>query len=198
MKHLWTLGFVSLLILPVLSLSQSIARADSHRATNAEDIVAIEQVQTQYQFAIDSQDGDAVADLFTPDGVFDVFFNDGKGNITPFNGGLGCVNTGHDQIKHFIQNLSKTTTPLAFRGHSHHFITGQVVDVQGDSATLKANLVAGSIGAAGGPLNGVTGDYDNILERTPDGWKYVRNRVLVDQNFSLPCGPNGPIPFNGP
>jgi ketosteroid isomerase-like protein len=194
MKHLWTLGFASLLIFPVLSLSQSVARAN--RLTD--DIVAIEQVQTHYQFAIDSHDGDGVADLFTPDGVFDVYLNNGNGTISPLTSGL-CVNTGHDQIKIFIEDVYKTTTPLPFPDNGHHFITGQVVEVHGDSATLKANLDAGSVATTGGPLNGVTGEYDNILERTPEGWKYVRNRVLVDQKpFSLPCGPNGPIPPNGP
>lgn len=193
MKHLWTLGFASLLIFPVLSLTQSVARAN--RLTD--DIVAIEQVQTHYQFAIDSHDGDGVADLFTPDGVFDVYYNNGDGTITPLNG--GCVNTGHDQIKIFIEDVYNTTTPLARPGKGHHFITGQVVEVHGDSATLKANLVAGSIAAEGGSLDGVTGEYENILQRTPDGWKYVRNRVLVDQNpFTLPCGPTGPIPPGGP
>jgi ketosteroid isomerase-like protein len=193
MKHFWTLGFVSLLILPLLSLSQSVARTDSGDS-DAEDIVAIEQVQTHYQFAIDSHDGEGVANLFTSDGVFDVFHNNGDGTISPITSGL-CVNTGRDQIQDFIQDVYKTTTPLAFPAHSHHFITGQVVEVHGDSATLKANLVAASIATTGGPLDGVTGEYDNILRRTPDGWKYVRNRVLVDQSpFSLPCGPSGPIP----
>ena len=126
MKHLWTLGFVSLLIFPLLILSQSVARAN--RLTD--DIVAIEQVQTHYQFAIDSHDGEGVADLFTPDGVFDVYYNNGDGTITPLNG--GCVNTGHDQIKIFIEDVYNTTTPLARPGKGHHFITGQVVEVHGD------------------------------------------------------------------
>ena len=69
-------------------------------------------------------------------------------------------------------------TERAFAGWAatHHSITSHRIAVDGDRATIGAHVRAEhwvpSEVAAGGPARWlVVGFYDNVAERTPDGWR---------------------------
>ena len=65
---------------------------------------------------------------------------------------------------------------------THHAITGHVIDLDGDHATLHAHVraehwVPEEI-ADGGPNRWlVVGFYDNEAVRTPDGWRFTRVKL---------------------
>jgi SnoaL-like protein len=65
---------------------------------------------------------------------------------------------------------------------THHVITGHVIDIDGDSATIHAHVraehwVPDEL-AAGGPNRWlVVGFYDNEAVRTADGWRLSRVRL---------------------
>ncbi|MFL6124330.1 nuclear transport factor 2 family protein [Actinophytocola sp.] len=65
---------------------------------------------------------------------------------------------------------------------THHAITGHVIDIDGDSATIHAHVRAEhwlpSERAGGGPNRWlVVGFYDNEAVRTPAGWRLNRVRL---------------------
>lgn len=94
-----------------------------------------------------------------------------------------------------VGDIPPMTTPLAdyveilrasFAPYTatHHAITGHVVEIDGDTATVHAHVraehwVPDSI-ANGGPDRWlVVGFYDNQAIRTPDGWRLSRVQLTV-------------------
>ncbi|GAA0547895.1 hypothetical protein GCM10010172_32180 [Paractinoplanes ferrugineus] len=67
---------------------------------------------------------------------------------------------------------------------THHVITGHVVTIDGEHATIHAHVraehwVPGEL-AAGGPDRWlVVGFYDNEATRTPDGWRLSRIKLTA-------------------
>jgi ketosteroid isomerase-like protein len=179
--------------LRVLSFANGIACAQVAFSQNqTKDVVAIEQVFSAYVYLIDSHQWEALADLFTEDGVDDHYQN-ANGIITPVNNGAGCKMTGRAQMILYWELDFNTDTPLPDPGNSHHIVTSKLIDVEGDTATMKAVWFSGSTSAGKGVF-GTTGEYDNIFQRTKDGWKIARDRVIFDTpvTTSFPCDMDGP------
>ena len=113
---------------------------------------------------------EALADLFTEDGVDDHYQN-ANGIITPVNNGAGCKMTGRAQM--ILEPGVSTLTPIPrylTQVTATHIVTSKLIDVEGDTATLKAVWFSGSTSAGKGVF-GTTGEYDNIFQRTRDGWE---------------------------
>jgi ketosteroid isomerase-like protein len=184
---------VALLSLVALSFTNVIAGAQVGFSQNkTKDVVDVEQVFSAYVYLIDSHQWEALADLFTEDGVDDHYQND-NGVITPINNGAGCAMTGRAQLILYWELTFNTDTPLPDPGDSHHIVTSKLIDVRGDTATMKAVWFGGSTSAGKGVM-GTTGEYDNIFKRTRDGWKIARDRVIFDTPTTtrFPCDMNGP------
>ncbi|WP_067498342.1 nuclear transport factor 2 family protein [Actinoplanes sp. TFC3] len=81
----------------------------------------------------------------------------------------------------YIEILRGTFAPYAA---THHVITGHVVTIDGDSATIHAHVraehwVPDEI-AKGGPNRWlVVGFYDNEAVRTPSGWRLSRVKLTM-------------------
>jgi SnoaL-like domain len=163
------------------------------------DVVAIDQLFAAYVFYHDTFDGERLASLFLPDGIFeDVYNNYGTLEPTFGVGGLGCVLRGQEQIAKFISDevAGNPRFPSPFPGHSHHQITSKLIKVDGDHATLTAAWHNTSVNDATGAITiGITGEYLTDFTRTPDGWKIAHNRPIVDHpGVTSVCDLNGPIP----
>lgn len=94
-----------------------------------------------------------------------------------------------------VTGLPPMTTPLAgyleiLRASfapfvaTHHAITGHVVDVQGDRATIHAHVRAehwlpAELAGDGPDRWLVVGFYDNEAVRTPDGWRLTSVKLTV-------------------
>jgi SnoaL-like domain len=79
----------------------------------------------------------------------------------------------------YVETLRGAFAPYAA---THHAITGHVVDIDGDAATIHAHVRAEHwlpAGLAGDGPNRwlVVGFYDNEAVRTPDGWRLSRVKL---------------------
>ena len=78
-------------------------------------VVDVQRLQARYAHAVDARDGDAIARLFTPDGVFD-------GDMGPLN--------GREEVKRFFEGLPQSEPPMR-----HHIGS---IDVRfDDDGTLR-------------------------------------------------------------
>jgi hypothetical protein len=73
-------------------------------------------------------------------------------------------------------------TAFAFYTATHHVITGHVIDIDGDSATIHAHVraehwVTNELANGGPNCWLVVGFYDNEAVRTADGWRLNRVRL---------------------
>jgi 3-phenylpropionate/cinnamic acid dioxygenase small subunit len=116
------------------------------------DVIAIEQLYALYGHVLDDRDWERLPELFTDDCVFDAT-------------ALGLpLMEGHQAIADSTEH--SPMAPLA-----HHVTNVYVAEVGTDSARVRAKaLGAYSKGRA------YSGNYDDALVRTADGWR-IRRRV---------------------
>jgi hypothetical protein len=150
---------------------------------HTDDIVAVMQLQALYEFYHDGSNGNAIAGLFVPDGIFEDPYQDGQGHIC---GATANVAIGSAQIAAYFGN---SPTPLPFTGHHHHVTTSEVVKVDdsGRFATLTANFVDDAAGVTGVSSTSLSheGEYIDDFVKVGGKWKFVHLRPLEDQ---LPAG----------
>jgi ketosteroid isomerase-like protein len=125
------------------------------RLLDERDIVA---VTLRYGWALDDKDYERLRDVFLPDAVADV----------------AELCEGVDAI---VARVRRALDPL---DASQHVITNHDVSVDGDRATCRSQLVAQHVrkAAEGGRTYVVGGFYEDLLERTPAGWR-IRRRDLT-------------------
>ncbi|NEB78650.1 nuclear transport factor 2 family protein [Streptomyces sp. SID14478] len=84
-------------------------------------------------------------------------------------------------LSDYVETLRAAFAPYVA---THHTITGHVIEVEGDRATIHAHVRAEHWCpeelAAGGPDRWlVVGFYDNEAVRTPDGWRLDRVKLTA-------------------
>ena len=98
---------------------------------------------------------DRLGELFTDDVVYD---------LTPLG---GTVLEGVDEVAASARELG-VNSPVA------HLVTNIVIDEPGDEVTARSKFLGvrrdGSVGS---------GVYDDVLRRTPEGWRIARRRVTL-------------------
>ncbi|MFI5046926.1 MAG: nuclear transport factor 2 family protein [Acidimicrobiia bacterium] len=127
--------------------------------TTAEDRDEILQVLYRYNHAFDSGDADEWAGTFTEDAVFNA---------------AGRVMNGREELRTFAGG--------AGGGGRRHLLMNPVIDVEGDTAHVRAYVVLlrdGAIGAVGG--------YDDELARTAEGWRIAKRTFTVEQRADAPA-----------
>lgn len=162
---------------------------------NTQDIVAINQMFGAYIFYRDSGNTEAVATLFTPDGVDDHLWNKGDGTLVHTFGidGKGCVSTGRAQIAKYVASGK----PVAYPRYTRHTAGTTLVKVHGDEAIFLVDWFYLSIdpktGVTSLPPNG--GTYLGHLVRTPEGWLFKRLHVILNYPTATKgCDLDGPLP----
>jgi hypothetical protein len=126
--------------------------------TNAtEDRLAILELIAQLGLLVDARDWNALEGLFT-----DPVYSD----RTSLFGGEPQTNTPAELVGGLQYVLGKLDT-------THHLITCQVIDLNGDEATSAANMQGTHVltNASGGSEWVVAGRHDYQLKRTADGWR---------------------------
>jgi 3-phenylpropionate/cinnamic acid dioxygenase small subunit len=129
-------------------------------ALTTEDQLAIQQLGAAYCHLIDSGRGEEWADLFTPDGVFeivDLMTTEGREAL------VGNANVFPEMmpgVRHIVHNMWVNEGDTA------------------DTATMHAYL---SNVRAGDETQWVqTGIYNDDLVRTADGWRFARRTLTLD------------------
>jgi ketosteroid isomerase-like protein len=122
------------------------------------DIIAIQQIYAAYNLAADQGDGKAFAGFFTADGVFDMgtMRAEGPEALTEFAAGIPTMIPG-----------------------SRHIATNVLVEGEGDLATGQAYLMLLSTKSSPCAI-AVTGQYEDRLVRTDDGWRFAERRFIAD------------------
>jgi uncharacterized protein (TIGR02246 family) len=126
-------------------------------------MMAIEQLVSRYNMAIDDGDGDDYAATFSDDG--ELVLPD-----TTIAGREALIVFGGAAKERQVQ--------------TRHWVSSQVVTVTGDEATVRSNLMVLRVGGDG-PAVLLTGRYADELRRTDTGWRFTR-RVFTPDNPIAP------------
>jgi hypothetical protein len=122
------------------------------------DGLEIRELVARYNYAIDEGRPEEWVATFVPDGTFE-------------STALG-KHTGPDGLMAFAVGYI-----AAFTGR--HCTSDFTVDIDGDDARARCYLIAVN-NAASPPIISTTAVYEDVLRRTPDGWRFVHRRVTPD------------------
>lgn len=134
---------------------------------------AIEQVYIRYCELIDSKNFDRLDEVFTTDTVGEYR---GYGNVT----------RSLDQL---LAAMHHNLGAGSYCGATHHNVSNFRISVDGDSAMARVNYYAvhRGLGPFEGELYSMWGQYDDVLVRTPSGWRVSHRKYSI----SLTEGPAG-------
>jgi SnoaL-like domain len=121
------------------------------------DQLAIRELVARYNYAIDEGRPDEWVATFVPDGTFE-------------SSALG-THTGTDALLTFAKGYIAAVT-------GRHCTSDFVIDVDGDDARSRCYLIA--VNNAAAPIISATAVYEDVLRRTPDGWRFVHRKVSPD------------------
>lgn len=126
--------------------------------TTLADKIAIRELTATYNRAVDDGRVDDALQTFVPGGTLEI-------------PGMGAM--GDEGLRALFGSLQGNI----------HATTDAIVDVDGDRARQLCTLLVMVRAPEGGVVRLVTtGRYEDDLERTADGWKFVRRFATLDRN----------------
>jgi hypothetical protein len=133
----------------------------------AQDYVDIQQLYTRYHWIADARDGEAWANLFTVDGVFE---------------SGGTKTTGREKLAALpAQGLGEATAASPLR-----FVTNVRIEPSPEGARGGAYLL--HVAPGGGPSKPATITnvvvYEDILVKTSEGWRLKYRKVYANTGLA--------------
>jgi len=170
----FTLAFTSVLLLGAV-----LARADGY----GDDRAQIINLQNRYVLAMEFNDNEAYAGVFTEDGILDW---------------AGGVIKGRAAIRKFrddgVYNLSREAQGGAWPATTRHFITNQVVEVYGDTAKAVTYWFQANNNADDRHVEyGLFGHYEDELRRENGQWLFTK-RAIYNEGIKARARAGGPNP----
>lgn len=156
----WGIAALLAAAMPALAGCNDTAALEA-RVQAVEDQLAIQRVITDYSANLDARDYDGYVGLFTEDGVWQ-------------NG--DTLREGRAEIRQMLTGLFGEPDPTFVNLSSFHQIGNFEIDVQGDTAHAKSRFVFVMRGEGGAPTPSLSGQYEDDLVRTPQGWK-IKHRL---------------------
>ena len=150
----------------------------------AHDRAEIDDLLSRYLFALDWQDPQLYASVFTQDGVL-VW--------------AGGTVTGREAIVHEIQNAkaaddrTNATTPALRRFARRHFVSNFALRVHGDSATVRSLWF--EINDDTADRRSYVGGYGHLedeLRRVDGHWLIAKHQVFNEQRENMAAGRTNP------
>ena len=129
---------------------------------DASDIIEIHQLLGLYGHVVDAKEWDRFAELFEADAVLDY-----TGVRAP------RVFSGLEEIRQYFRDANHPS--------AHHVTNIVVSEAAGEAAgevRVKSKFFAPYTRATHDPLRWFGGDYDDVVVRTPAGWRF-RRRVCT-------------------
>jgi uncharacterized protein (TIGR02246 family) len=131
-----------------------LATAVNAAPMTAQDYFEIQQLYSKYNHAIDSGDGEAYADTFTPDGVFN-------------------NNAGREALVKFVKDAWVGRMNGATR---QHWNTNLLINGDSNKATGSVYLMLVDLSTK--PVSVMTmAMYDDQLVKTPQGWRFTKRQT---------------------
>ena len=130
---------------------------DTNALQRLADELAIRELVARYNYAIDEGRPEEWVATFVPDGTFE-------------STALG-THTGPEALHTFAAGYIAAVT-------GRHCTSDFVIDIDGDEARSRCYLIA--VNNAAAPIISATAVYDDVLRRTPDGWRFVHRKVSPD------------------
>ncbi len=122
-----------------------------------EDQFAIRELVARYNYAIDEGRPEEWVTTFVPDGTFE-------------SSALGA-HSGAEALLAFAKGYISAVS-------GRHCTSDFVIEVDGDDARSRCYLIA--VNNAAAPIVSTTAVYEDVLRRTPDGWRFVHRKVTPD------------------
>src|SRR4029453_6114428 len=142
---------LALMGMAVVNAQQSAAKLTT------QDYNDIQQLYARYNLAIDTGNGEGRAATFTPDGVFN------------------NTNKGHDALVQFIKDWREKRDGANRR----HLNSNMVLTPTADGANGSIYLLLLNVGVRPATI-ATTGIYEDVLVRTPQGWRFKIRIVHAD------------------
>ena len=139
---------------------------------DANDIIEVHQLLGLYGHVLDTAEWDRLDDLFETDAVLDY-----TGVRAP------RVFSGIEEIREFFRDANHP---------SAHHVTNIFVFEAGGEVRVKSKFFVPYTRPTHDPLRWYGGDYDDVVVRTPDGWRF-RKRVCTARWLFTP-GDQEPLP----
>ncbi|CAN7760227.1 nuclear transport factor 2 family protein [Cupriavidus necator] len=136
------------------------------------DELEITQLRGRYCDLLDSRQWETFTELFTEDGVFE---------------GIDRA-VGRQEIYRFFSQ----DVPALAEGF-WHFCTNGTVAIEGDCATGRISMLYLSV--SGGKSYVSAGHYDDVLARTPRGWRFSSRKISFYFYSELKDGFSGKPPM---
>ena len=125
-------------------------------AREVADRFDVAEVLSRYAQGLDTRDFELVRACFTGDAVI------AYSSLPAFPGGFPA----------FLEHTRATVLQLA---STQHLIGNHIITVDGDSAPCNSSVLASRYAASNDNWT-TAGRYDDVLARTPDGWRIPRRR----------------------
>jgi hypothetical protein len=156
------------------------------RLQTVEDYIAIEQLLMRYAAALNTDDADAYVSMFTPDAVFELKRDVGE---PPFLGPF----VGREALrKQWFPDAPPAGSAGADTGRRfgpmRHVTTNYEIDVNGDTATVRAffiEVVSNGENSPPGskpPTIHAMGRYEDELVKQNGQWHFSKRTVITDMN----------------
>jgi ketosteroid isomerase-like protein len=198
-KHFETAG-VSAALLTVVVFATAVMSPRELAAQHApdlaariqaiEDYIAIEKVLMRYAAALNTNDPDTYVSLFTADATFELRRDvDEPPFIGPF--------VGREALrKQWFPDHDPTDAGIGRKfGPMRHVTTNYEIDVDGDTATVRAffmEVVSNGANVPPGsnpPTIHAMGRYEDELVRQDGQWLFARRVVITDMNAAWQADP---------
>jgi len=136
-----------------------------HRIRVLEDIEAIRKLKAAYCAACDDDhNGDAVAELFVPDGTWGVV---GR-----------APEVGRDRIAAFMYGVRNSKRMK----RSAHQVFNPVIEVDGDAAVGDWRFLMMYTAMDEQSFVRIIGTYHENYERTPEGWRFRSLECTIEES----------------
>ncbi len=132
---------------------------------DASDIIEIHQLLGLYGHVVDAEEWDRFDELFAADAVLD---------YTGRAGAEGVQRAGGDP-----RVLPRRQPPVGAPRHEHRRQSSTAGDVR-----VKSKFLAPYTRASHDPLRWYGGDYDDVVVRTADGWRFRRRVCTARWQFT--------------
>lgn len=168
-----------------IGLAAAPATAATNEQQYAADRAAIEQLESEYLFALDWGDADSYAALFAEDGKLEW----ARGSAT----GPKAI---HEEVQRFLKVIRQvygddgSGKPVTLR----HFITNQAIFVDGEKASGRVYwFEVANNGANHSPAIGSFGHYEDEMRKVNGKWLFVSRKIFNQQLEGREAGVVNPV-----